>query len=48
MAVVKVWKPLSGQIVNSFGQGKRTFDCLGISKLWLWQPCLKLMHVENN
>ena len=27
MAVVKVWKPLSGQIVNSFGQGKCTFDC---------------------
>ena len=22
-----VWKPLSGQIVNSFGQGKCTFDC---------------------
>ena len=32
-----------GQIVNSFGQGKCTFQ-----KLFLWQPCLnKLMHVEN-
>ena len=27
MAVMGVWKPLSGQIVLSFGQGKCTFDC---------------------
>ena len=46
-----IWNPLiSGQIVNSFGQGKCTFDCQSgnLKKLCLWQPCLnKLMHVEN-
>ena len=26
MAVMGVWKPLSGKIVHSFGQGKCTFD----------------------
>ena len=46
-----IWNPLiSGQIVNSFGQGKCTFDCQSgnLKNLCLWQPCLnKLMHVEN-
>ena len=46
-----IWNPLiSAQIVNSFGQGKCTFDCQSgnLKKLCLWQPCLnKLMHVEN-
>ena len=27
MAVMGLWKPLSGQIVHSFGHGKCTFDC---------------------
>ena len=27
MAVMGVWKPQSGEIVHSFGQGKCTFDC---------------------
>ena len=45
-----LWNPLiSGQIVNSFGQGKCTFDCQSaFQKLFLSQTCLnKVMHVEN-
>ena len=46
-----IWNPLiSAQIVNSFGQGKCTFDCQSgnLKKLCLWQPCLnKLMHVDR-
>ena len=47
-----IWNPLiSGQIVNSFGQGKCTFNWLLVwefQKLFLWQPCFnKPMHVEN-
>ena len=45
-----IWNPLiSAQIVNSFGQGKCTFDCQSgnFKKLCHWQPCLtKLMHVD--
>ena len=32
MPVMKGWMPFSGQIVNWFGQGKCTFDWLGISQ----------------
>ena len=39
MAVMGSWRPLSGEIVNSFGQGKGTiaiWESLGISKtMWL-------------
>ena len=45
---VEFWNPLIfGEIVNSFGQGKCTFDWQ-FQKLSLWRPCLKkVMHVEN-
>ena len=46
-----IWNSLiSAQIVNSFRQGKCTFDCQSgnLKKLCLWQPCLnKLMHVDR-
>ena len=49
MAVMGVWRPLSGQIVNLCGQWKCTFDRVWeFQNLWLWQLCLsKLVHFEN-
>ena len=48
---VEFWKPLiPGQIVNSFGQGKCTFDCQSgnFKNSSSGCPCLnKVMHVEN-
>ena len=48
---VEIWNPLiSGQIVNSFGQGKCTFDCQSgnFKNSSSGCPCLnKVMHVEN-
>ena len=48
---VEFWNPLiPGQIVNSFGQGKCTFDCQSgnLKNSSSGCPCLnKVMHVEN-
>ena len=45
---VEFWNPLiPGQILNSFGQGKCTFDCQS-GNLKDYSSCLnKVMHVEN-
>ena len=39
-----LWKPLSGQIVHSFGHRKCTFDCLGISKTMALATISKQAH----
>ena len=47
MAVMRGCRPSSGQIVNSFGQGKCTFN-LKKNYDCAWQPCLsRLTYVEN-
>ena len=46
---VEIWNPLiPGQIVNSFGQGKCTFDCQsGNFKNYSSSNLNKVTHVEN-
>ena len=48
MAVMGVWKPQSGEIVLSFGQGTCTFDCQwseGISKIMALATTSQQAHV---
>ena len=48
MAVTGGWRPLSVQIVNSFGQGKCTFDRQKFGNFKNLWPCLsKLTDFEN-